>query len=141
MLHYETIRGVLDMYITRFTRTDKKTEDYLYNTEEEAMNHLKMFLNDDSSLYHNISVLDGKNNVLHILPYINGKPCKIVSAGSCVRLRDEFMSDEERKSRDIFVVTNLNEWSGRANITCLTTGMILKPTEMVGIEMVEPIAE
>ena len=76
---------------------------------------------------------------MHILPFINGKAGEIITAGSCVRLKNEYMSEEERKARDIFVVTNLNEWLGRANITCLTTDMVLKPTETVGIEMIKPI--
>ncbi len=130
------------MFITRFTRTDKDktTEDYLYHTEQEAKDHLMLFKNDDSGLYRNIAVIDDKNFVLHILPFVDGKPLDVISAGSCVKLRPEYASPEEIERDDIFVVTNMNEWSGRIDITCLTTDMVLKPTETVGVEMVKVLA-
>lgn len=126
------------MFITRFTRTDKdKTaEDYLYHTEQEAKDHLLLFKDDDSGLYRNIAVIDDRNYVLHILPFVDGKPQDMISSGDCVKLRPEYSSPEEIERDDVFVVTNMNEWSGRINITCLTTDMALKPTETVGVEMV-----
>lgn len=126
------------MFITRFTRADKDktTEDYLYHTEQEAKDHLLLFKNDDSGLYRNIAVIDDRNYVLHILPFVNGKPQDMISSGSCVKLRPEYARPEEIERDDIYVVTNMNEWSGRINITCLTTDMVLKPTETVDIEMV-----
>lgn len=131
------------MYLTRFTRTDGRIEDYLYPTEDEAKKHLLLFLNDDSGLYSNIAIIDNRNYVLHILPFQSGKPLEIISAGCCVKLKDEFARPEEIERSDIYVVTNINESTGRINITCLTSSMILKPTETVGIEMVRtaPIAD
>ena len=126
------------MFITRFTRTDKdKTaEDYLYHIEQEAKDHLLLFQDDDSGLYRNIAVIDDRNYVLHILPFIDGKPQDMISIGSYVKLRPEYARPEEIERDDIYVVSNINEWSGRINITCLTTDMVLKPTETVDIEMV-----
>lgn len=129
------------MYITRFTRADqdKTTEDYLYQTEQEAKDHLLLFQNDDSGLYRNVAVIDDENCVRHILPFVDGKPTDVISAGSCVKLRPEYSSPEEIEKDDVFIVTNMNEWSGRINITCLTSDMVLKPTETVGVEMVCPM--
>lgn len=130
------------MFITRFTRTDKdKTaEDYLYHTEQEAKDHLMLFGDDDSGLYRNIAVIDDKNYVLHILPFVDGKLLDVISSGNCVKLRPEYARPEEIERDDIYVVTNMNEWSGRINTTCLTTDMVLKPTETVGVEMVRVLA-
>ena len=127
------------MFITRFTHKDGQFEDYLYHTEQEAQNHLELFKNDDSGLYKNIAVINEQNYVLCILPFIDGVPDEIVKTGSIVRLRDEYASEEERKRNDLFVVKNMNEWSGRINITCLTSNMALKPTETVGVEMVRVV--
>lgn len=126
------------MFITRFTRADKdKTaEDYLYHTEKEAKDHLLLFVDNDSGLYRNIAVIDDRNYVLHILPFIDGKPQDMISTGSCVKLRPEYARPKEIERDDIYVVSNINEWSGRINITCITTDMVLKPTETVDIEMV-----
>lgn len=60
----------------------------------------------------------------------------MISSESCVKLRPEYARPEEIECDDIYIVTNMNEWSGRINITCLTTDMVLKPTETVDIEMV-----
>ena len=57
-----------------------------------------------------------------------------------MKLRSEYSSPEEIERDDVFVVTNMNEWTGRINITCLTIDMVLKPTETVGVEMVHPIS-
>ena len=124
------------MFITRFTRRNGNIEDFLYHTEQDALSHLFLFRDDDSGLYRNIAVIDDKNNVLHILPFADGKPLEVISDGDCVKLRPEYSSPEEIESNDVFVVTNLNENSKRINITYLTTNMVLKPTETVGIEMV-----
>ena len=95
------------MFITRFTKIDKdKTmEDYLYNTEQEAKEHLLLFKDDDSGLYWNIAVIDDRNYVLHILPFVEGRPQNVISFGACVKLRPEFSSSEEIAQDDIFVVT------------------------------------
>ena len=123
--------------MTRFTRLDGNVEDYRYHTEKEATEHLMLFCDDDSGLYKNVAVIDEKDYVIHLLPFVNGKPLDVLDAGCLVQLRDEFASEEERRKKDIFVVTNMNEWSGRVNITCITTNMALKPTECVGMEMVK----
>lgn len=125
------------MYITRFTRMDKGTEDYAYHTEKEAREHMLLFTDDDSGLYRNISIIDDKNYVLHILPFENGVPQAVISSGSCVKLRPEYASLQEIEKDDVFMVTNINELSGRLNITCLTTDMVIKPSETVGVEMIQ----
>lgn len=129
------------MFITRFTSTDKdKTaEDYLYHTEQEAPDHLLLFKDDVSGLYRNIAIIDDRNYVLHILPFAEGKPQDVISAGGCVKVRLKYSSHEEIEWDDVFVVTNMNEWSDRINITCLTINMVLKLAETVGVEMVHHI--
>lgn len=122
------------MLITRFTKTDGQTEDYLYNTEQEARDHLNLFLNDDSGLYKNIAVIDETMRVLCILPFRDGKPDALINEGDIVRLRKEYSHPEER--RHLFLVTNINEWSERVNIMCVTSSMALKPVETVGVEMI-----
>lgn len=71
------------MFITRFTSTDKDkiAEDYLYHTGQEAPDHLLLFKDDVSGLYRNIAIIDDKNYVLHILPFADGKPQDVISAG------------------------------------------------------------
>lgn len=128
------------MYITRFTRTDGEIEDYLYYTEKEAWEHLELFMNDDSGLYRNISIInnDVYMTVLSILPFQDGIPQQIINAGDIVRLRERYSRPEERK--DLYVVKNINESTERVEIQCITTDMILKPIELVGIEMIEKAA-
>ena len=126
------------MFITRVTKLNGQAEDFQFNTEREAKERLLQLKNEDLASCKNIAVLNEKNNVLHILPLVNGVPSDIISAGSCVKLRPEYATDEEIKQNDLYVVTNMNEWSGKINITCLTSQMYFKPTETVGIEMVMP---
>lgn len=124
------------MYITRFTKTDKTAEDHLFHTEEEAKNYLNLFSRDDSGSYRNIAVIDNTMRVTCILPFRNNKPDTLISEGDCVSLREEYSRPEERN--DLYVVTNINEWSERINISCITSDMFIKPTETVGVEMVTP---
>ena len=127
------------MFITRFTGLNGNTEDYSYRTEKEAVDHLCLFLDDDSGLYKNIAVLDDSNYVLHILPFRDGKPENVISHKCIVRLRKEYASPEEIKRNHMFVVTNINENTERLNITCISTDMCIPPTEIVGLDMVKPI--
>lgn len=47
------------MYIVKFIRVDKKpTEEYYYNTIEEARWHLSMFAEDDTGLYERIEIVE-----------------------------------------------------------------------------------
>lgn len=127
------------MFITRFTKLNGNTEDYSYHAEKEAVDHLHLFLDDDSGLYKNIAILDDRNYVLHILPFRDGKPAEIISHKCIVRLRKEYASPEEIKRNHMFVVTNINEHTERINITSISTDMRIPPTEIVGLEMVKPI--
>ena len=126
------------MFITRLTKADEKktATDFLYHTEREAKEHLMQFKDDDSGRYRNVAVIDDRNYVLHILPFVDKIPQDVISSGSCVKLRPEYSSPEEIEKDDIFAVTNINEQSERVNITCLTSDMILKPSETVGVEMI-----
>lgn len=127
-----------DMFITRFTRLNGNTEDYSYHTEKEAVDHLHLFLDDDSGLYKNIAILDDRNYVLHILPFRDGKPAEIISHKCIVRLRKEYASPEEIKRNHMFVVSNINENTERLSITCVSKDMAIPPSEIVGLEMVKP---
>lgn len=57
-----------------------------------------------------------------------------------MKLRLEYSFHEEIEWDNVFVVTNMNEWSGRINITCLTIDTVLKLVETVGVEMVHYIS-
>lgn len=126
------------MYITRFLKTNDGNEDYLYKTEKEARNHLELFLNDDSGLYRNISVIDDdiSMRILCILPFKNGIPGDLINAGDIVRLKEEYSHPEERTN--LYVVKNMNEQSENIQIMCITSDMVLKPIETVKIDMIEP---
>ena len=46
------------MYIVRFLRSDGNTnEDYYYHNPMDAINHLKLFAKDTSSLYRKIQLI------------------------------------------------------------------------------------
>ena len=49
-------------YMTRFTRRDgKPREEYYYFGLKEAIYHMNLFKDDDSSLYTKVEVIDLKN--------------------------------------------------------------------------------
>lgn len=128
------------MYITRFTTVAKETQDYYYQNVEDAEKHLNLFLDDDSGLYRNICVLDAESNtVLGILPFSDGKPQKLIVHGSTVKIKPEWCSEGEEKY--IFRVSNIHEELENAVITCLNSLMTIKPSEIVGIEMIMPVGE
>jgi hypothetical protein len=78
------------MFVVRFTNIYKETEDYYYNHIEHAEKHFNLFRDDESGLYRNICIMDESNNtVLAILPFQNGKPCKIIRNGDIVKLKSE----------------------------------------------------
>lgn len=51
------------MYITKFKTVDGLTECYYYWTLKEAMNHMKLFVDDDSGLYTEITVEDANDEI------------------------------------------------------------------------------
>ena len=126
------------MFITRFTTVSKETQDYYYHDVEDAEKHLNLFLNDDSGLYRNICVLNDENcTVLGILPFVEGKPQKIIVHGRIVRIKPEWCSPGEEKY--FFRVSNIHEELEHACITCLNSIMTIRPSEIVGIEMIMPV--
>ena len=125
------------MYITRFTTVSNETQDYYYHNVEDAEKHLSLFLDDNSKLYRNICVFDDeKSTVLGILPFKDGKPQKIIVHGSTVKIKPEWCSPGEEKY--ISRVSNIHEQLEHACITCLNSIMTIKPSEIVGIDMVFP---
>ncbi len=107
---------------------------------EDAERHLILFLDDNSKLYRNICVYDDENNnVLGILPFKDGKPQKIIVHGGIVKIKPEWCSPGEEKY--IFRVSNINEQLEHACITCLNSIMAIKPSEIVGIDMIFPAQE
>ena len=128
-------------FVTRFVTRKKDSsgngeELYYYNTKEEALAHLALFRNDDSALYENITVMDVKTTtVLALLMFDeNGKESLYVEDGWFARLRPEYRQPEE--ARNVYLIRNINEVMKRCTITCLTSSMVLKPSETVGLEMV-----
>lgn len=128
------------MYETRFNRKNGQAEMFHYNSVAEAESHMKLFQNDDSGLYRNIAVFDIKQNaVLCILIFDkNGKPTHTFYHGQQVRLNPDFAKPEELKY--VYRITNLNDITERAYITCENSSMTLKPTQLVGLEMILPIS-
>ena len=125
------------MYIARFTTVQKETQDYYYRSIEDAEKHLNLFLNDNSGLYRNICVYNDENStVLCILPFKDGKPQKLIVHGGIVRIKPEWCSPGEEKY--IFRVSNIHEQLEHACITCLNSIMTIKPSEIVGIDMIIP---
>ena len=62
------------MFIVRFQRLDgKPNEDYYYRKIEDAEDHFRLFLSDDSCLYFKISLLSETGSVLEsFTPIKNG---------------------------------------------------------------------
>ncbi len=128
------------MFITRFTTVSKEIQDYYYQRIEDAEKHLYLFLDDESKLYRNICVMDAeKNTVLCILPFVDGSPQKLIIHGSLVRIKPEWCSPGEEKY--IFRVSNIHEQLEHVCITCMNSMLTIKPSEIVGIEMIMPVEE
>lgn len=129
------------MYLTRFNRADGKIENHQHKTKEEAITHLKRFINDNSGMYRNVAVMDDDPSmrILCILPFHDEKAGRIINNGDIVRLRKEYSRLEERK--DLYVVKNINDWSENIQIMCITSNMCLKPIETVKVEMIEPVLD
>ena len=126
------------MYITRFTTVSKEIQDYYYQNVADAEKHLKFFLDDESKLYQNICVMDAeKNTVLGILPFVDGKPQKLIVHGSIVKIKPEWCSPGEEKF--VFRISNIHEQLEHACITCLNSIMTIKPSEIVGLNMIIPV--
>ena len=124
------------MYVTRFTRYDGRTENYVYPTRAEAEAHLALFDDDDSGLYRNIAVIDDTNTVLTILPFSAGKPETTLRVGDRVKYREAWSTPEERKY--VFAIRNMNELTENIVVACLNSQLALSPTETVKLEMIEP---
>lgn len=55
-------------FIVRFVRADHKPdEEYYYNTEEQAREHLALFIDDDSELYSRIELTTYAGDLLEVL--------------------------------------------------------------------------
>lgn len=126
-------------FLTKFVRKDhKKDEDYWYNTAEEALDHLRKFIEEDSNLYEKIVASDEmKNTVLQILVFnAEGKATSYME-GDVVRFNPAYCKEGER--RFICAITNLNDRTMRANIVCLNSGRSLPFSESVGFEMIDHV--
>jgi hypothetical protein len=120
-----------DRYIVCFYPEDAPREEYYYTTLTDAMNHLKLFLDDDSGLYRKISLIhDRTNTVLRCLFFSkSGQLRADFSEGDIVRLAPSSATPGERKL--IFSITNINDATGRIEIACLNSGLAIPPTELV----------
>lgn len=130
------------MFSTIFYRKDKKQDEiYYYNDENAAKSHMELFRADDSNLYSRIAVVnDDTNTTFHLMVFDeSGKMDALYSQGTLVRLAPKYRSEGEAKY--VFAISNINDKTMRLNITCLNSRLTLKPSEVVGVEMVEPIGE
>ena len=64
---------------------------------------------------------------------------KLIVHGSVVKIKPEWCSPGEEKY--LFRVSNIHEQLENACITCMNSKMTIKPSEIVGIEMIMPIEE
>lgn len=131
-------------YIVRFIPVSRSSwsmeeyEDYYYNTESEAENHINMFIDDDSGLYKRIAVINPSNTVTHVLVFEHGSLLNNLYEDDIVRLRSEYARPEELKY--LYRVFNINEDSGRCDIDCLNSNLALGSIETVGLEMIRKVA-
>lgn len=125
------------MYLTKFVRKDgKPDEDYFYHTSAEAIDHLRLFLEDNSNLYTKIVASDeGKNAVLQILVFDEEGKAVSFKNGDVVRLHPDFCSEGECKY--IYAITNINDHNMRCSISCLNSGMAIPGSELVGLNMIK----
>ena len=125
------------MFSTRFIRKDGQPDEiYSYNAVEDAVNHLRLFKDDDSDLYRNISVLDEKNGI--VLSYIhfdrNGKIDAFLNDGDTVKIRPEWSAPGEEKY--FYRVLNINENVDRCDIKCLNSSLSLGSVQTVDTNMI-----
>ena len=127
------------MFVTRFIRSDgKPDEDFVYYTKAEAEAHLRLFTEDSSGLYRNISVIDlDRDLVLAIILFRDGKPVDTFTENCIVRLNKNFCSPGEEKY--LFAVKNINEQTERCTIHCLNSKLALGSSELVGLEMIHTV--
>lgn len=127
------------MFLTKFVRKDHHPdEDFWYNNSEDALQHLSLFLNDDSDLYERIIVSDErKNTVLQILLFDADGRAVSFKKGDIVRFHHDFCTAGERDY--LFAITNLNDRTMRATITCLNSSMAIPAAETVDLQMIVPV--
>jgi len=126
------------MYEVRFIKRNKEeNEVYTYHNGEDALNHYKLFLDDDSCLYKNISVMDvDHSTILYFMNFNDdGSVNKTLFNGCYVKLNKKWCRPEEERFR--YKVSNINEETERCLITMLNPKSILGSSEYVGIEMID----
>lgn len=126
-------------FIVRFIRSDgQEPEEYFYETEKEANDHIDLFLKDDSGLYKFIALYDAKQNlVLRILAFENNIVREDFKDKDVVRLRSGYRNPGEEKY--LYSVTNIHEDNGHCLIICLNDEMPLHSSENVGLEMLDRV--
>jgi len=127
------------MYLVNFIRKDGgPNEEYYYHAEKEAVSHMALFAEDNSNLYKCIVVSDeSKNKVLQILCFDDEGKATSFKDGDIVRLHPDYCEMEERQF--LYMITNINDRTMRAQIGCLNSGLRIPGTETVGLEMITPI--
>ena len=72
---------VIKMFITKFIKSDEKPdENYYYHSKKEAVDHLKLFFNDDSKLYEKIQVInDETDEIIMTLPFDDNGSAGIIT--------------------------------------------------------------
>ena len=126
------------MFDVRFIRNDNKPDEiYSYSSLEDATKHFEMFLNDDSCLYKNISVMDVKEQTVLLFANYNndGTTNKVLSNGCFVKLAAKWCRAGEEKYR--YKVSNIHEEQETCLITCINSGRAIGSSEAVGVEMID----
>ena len=125
------------MFLTKFIRKDgKHDEEYFYHSASDAIGHLSLFIDDESNLYKRIVASDeGKNTVLQILVFDEQGKATSFKNGDVVRLHPDFCSEGER--RYLYAITNINDRMMRCTISCLNSGMVIPPSQVVSLNMIK----
>ncbi len=127
------------MYLVRITDKKKDYVDYPEDSIQKAYKRFAGLLKEAKEDWWNVSIIDNTMTVLCMAPVIGGKSRLPVAVKDLVKIKDAYLTPEEKKREDVYVVVQMNEWRGSVDIACLTTNLVLNPIESVGVEMVESI--
>ena len=126
-------------YLVTYTYTDEHIEHKIFEDFRDAHKSMIFASKDYNKSYKNIALLTDLKattpTVLEIIPFQNGLAEKIISLGSIVRIKENFL--EKGEPDYTYVVTNINEVSERINICHRDFNFAIKATETVGVNMVK----
>lgn len=122
------------MFAARISYSDKSVKDCVFSEKREALAFMNAF-SEINGPFENVAVIDSDSNEASaILPFKDGRPVETVKLGMVARMREEYSEPEERDL--IYVISGINEATGRVTALCVNSGLTIPPAETVGAEMV-----